>query len=297
MSSISSLCDKLSLALNNSEMESPYPRFILDDVLVESEYLSLLKNFPDYLVSNPGNDRFDNYNIRPGAELPLGLSTDWHNLLQSLRSPTMLANLVEVCSKHTARRYPAIWRWLLIPRIRNPKNYEVNIAISASCQGRYLAPHSDNSYKVLALVMYFAVPGVTSSLEGTRFYSSKSKGILRQAVRRFNRLSDSRIARSLPLWLLPMTSSHIHNGAKSPEEQRSNEEWFYENFENDFNVIYHQNRIAGFIKTHGSFHEVDMRESTSEGLRRSLLINLNLKHSLAARIVQKFRARVLRLST
>jgi hypothetical protein len=297
MSSISSLCEKLSLALKDSELDGPYPRFILDDVLHESEYLSLLKDFPDYLVSNPGNDRFDSYNIRPAAELPLGLSTDWQNLLQSLRSPTMLASLVEVCSEHTARRYPVIWRWLLIPRIRNPKKYEVNIAISSSYEGRYLAPHSDNSYKVLALVMYFAVPGVTSSLEGTRFYSSKSKGVLRQAVRRFNRLSDSIITRSLPLWLLPMTSSHIHNGTKSPEEQRSNEEWFYENFENDFNVIYHQNRIAGFIKTHGSFHEVDMRESTSEGPRRSLLINLNLKHSLAARIGQKFRARVLRLST
>jgi hypothetical protein len=40
-----------------------------------------------------------------------------------------------------------------------------------------------------------------------------------------------------------------------------------------------------------------MRESTYVGPRRSLLINLNLKHSLVARVGQAFRTRVLKLSS
>jgi hypothetical protein len=94
-----------------------------------------------------------------------------------------------------------------------------------------------------------------------------------------------------------MTSCNIHDGATTTQLKQANETWFYENFNNDFNVSFGANRIAGFIKTQASFHEVDMRYSVFNGPRRSLLINLNLKHSLPARAWQSFRNRVLGLSS
>jgi hypothetical protein len=195
------------------------------------------------------------------------------------------------------RRYPVLWRRLLYFRLRNPNNYEINIAFSANYAGRYLPPHTDNSYKVLALVLYFAPLGYFSVEEGTRFFSPRSKAAVRQAVRRFNRLADSRITRHTPLVLQPMTSASIHSGALIAEDELASEAWFREHFDNDFNVEFHANRIAGFVKTQNSFHAVDMRESTYVGPRRSLLINLNLKHSVAARAWQSFRTRVLKLSS
>ena len=156
---------------------------------------------------------------------------------------------------------------------------------------------TDNSYKVLALVLYFASSGYTGVEEGTRFFRANSSAVLREAVRRYNRLSDSRITRVTPLQLQPMTSCSIHDGSLQTAQDCANEAWFRENFANDLNIAFHPNRIAGFIKTHSSFHAVDMRESTFAGPRRSILINLNLKHSLAARAWQSFRTRVLRLSS
>lgn len=296
MSSVCNLPGKVHAALEACA-KTPYPRFIIDSVLEETEYGVLLEQFPDHLVGNPGPDGFTNYTIRPTAEVSEEISDHWKHFLRTLRSETSRQGLVNACLPNTIRRYPALWRWLLYFRLRNPNNYEINVAFSANYAGRYLPPHTDNSYKVLALVLYFAPLGYFNVEEGTRFFSPRSKAAVGQAVRRFNRLADSRITRNTPLVLQPMTSASIHSGALITEEERASEAWFRERFDNDFNVEFHPNRIAGFLKTQNSFHAVDMRESTYVGPRRSLLINLNLKHSVVARAWQSFRTRVLKLSS
>jgi hypothetical protein len=297
MSSISRLPEKVHAALSGNRANHPYPRFVLDSVLDEEEYRKLLEGFPDHLVGNPGHDKFVNYTIRPNAQVSEQISPEWQDFIATIRSEEVVSRLVKACLEETSRRYPAWWRWLLFFRLRNVRNYEINLAFSANYAGRYLPPHTDNSYKVLALVLYFADPDYSGASEGTRFFRSKSQAVLRQAVKRFNRLADSRITRLTPLQLQPMTSCSIHDGSLKTEQGRSAEKWFYDNFENDFNVSFHPNRIAGFVKTQNSFHSVDMRTSSFEGPRRSLLINLNLKHSLAARAWQSFRTRVLGLSS
>jgi len=297
VSSICLLPNKVDFALSSLESRHPYPRFILDSVLENDEYSTLLDEFPDHLVGDPGNDGFTNYTVRPNSDVSEDISEQWKAFIKTLRSDAIRRGLVDACLPYTLLRYPALWRWLLYFRLRNPNNYEINVAFSANYAGRYLPPHTDNSYKVLALVLYFAPSGYSSVEEGTRFYVPKSKSALKHAIRRFNRLADSRITRHTPLVLQPMTSSAIHSGALATEEERASETWFRENFNNDFNVEFHANRIAGFVKTQNSFHAVDMRESTYVGPRRSLLINLNLKHSMAARAWQSFRTRVLKLSS
>jgi hypothetical protein len=266
-------------------------------VLLESEYQKLLAEFPDHLVGDPGGDGFANFTMRPGAEVSLGLSPAWQDFVNQIRSDATRSAMVRASVRAAMRRYPRLWRWILFSRLRNPTNYEINLAFSANYAGRFLAPHSDNSYKVLALVLYFAPLGYSNEQEGTWFYRARSKSAVRESVRRFNRFADSAITRLMPLELLPMTSSSIHNHAPSLQEQQAAEAWFYENFTNDFNVSFEANRIAGFVKTQDSFHAVDMRDSTYVGPRRSLLINLNLKHSLVARVGQAFRTRVLKLSS
>ena len=297
MSSIRQLPKKVADALSGVPSEAPYPRFVIDDVLDQAEYERLLLSFPDDLVGDPDENRFVNYTILPGAEIPDRLSHEWREFITTLRSPTVVNELVEKISTSVLHRYPAWWRWILYFRVRNPKNYRINLAFSANYAGRYLPPHNDNSYKVLALVLYFAPSGYSGPDEGTLFFRPKTRNSLVEALKRFNRFSDSRLTRYTPISLLPMCSAYIYNGTQSEEERRNSEDWFYSNFENDFNVAFFQNRIAGFVKTQNSFHAVDMRESTYVGPRRSLLINLNLKHSVAARAWQSFRTRVLKLSS
>ena len=296
MSSIAQLPDRTRDALSRCDCK-PYPRFKIDGLLDEREYEALLDEFPDHLVGQSGNDGFTNYTIRPNAEISEDISDQWKQFVENLRSDAVKRGLVDACLPSTMRRYPAWWRWFLYFRLRNVNNYEINIAFSANYAGRYLPPHTDNSYKVLALVLYFAPPGYASVEEGTRFFTPRSPRAVKQAIRRFNRLADSRITRYTPLALLPMTSASIHSGALATPEERANETWFRKHFDNDFNIEFCPNRIAGFIKTQNSFHAVDMRNSTYVGPRRSVLINLNLKHSLAARAWQSFRTRVLKLSS
>ena len=297
MSSIANLPNQVHSALISSDPSQPYPRFILDNVLNKTEFDQLLKYFPDHLVGNPGNDKFVNFTIRPNVEASYQLSREWREFVATIRSREVVSGLVRACLRETSRRYPAWWRWMLFFRLRNVKNYEINLAFSANYAGRYLPPHTDNSYKVLALVLYFADPNYQGASEGTRFFRPKSDAALREAVKRFNRLSDSKLTRLTPLALQPMTSCSIHDGSLETEGARRSEQWFYENFVNDFNVTFQANRIAGFVKTQNSFHTVDMRESRFEGPRRSLLINLNLRHSLLARAWQSFRTRILGLSS
>ena len=297
MSSISNLPLRVRSALKECLRHHQYPRFILNDVLDRSEYDQLLKDFPDHLVGSPGNDRFTNFTIRPNTEASDQLSPEWRRFIAIIRSKEVLSGLVSACLDETTRRYPTWWRWLLYFRLRNVNNYEINLAFSANYAGRYLPPHTDNSYKVLALVLYFADPDYSGASEGTRFFAPKSDEILQEAIRRFNRLSDSKITRFTPLALQPMTSCSIHDGSLDTEPNQMMDKWFYDNFVNDLNVTFHPNRIAGFVKTQNSFHAVDMRNSTIVGPRRSVLINLNLKHSPAARAWQSFRTRILNLSS
>jgi len=297
VSSIDMLPAQVDSALRSISMSHPYPRFIVDDVLDPVEYEKLLQEFPDHLVGDPGDDGFVNYTIRPNVTASERLSQSWQEFVSTIRSDDVKARLVRACLPSTSRRYPAWWRWMLYFRLKKVDNYEINLAFSANYAGRYLPPHTDNSYKVLALVLYFAPRDYTGIEEGTRFFRAKSSAVLKAAVRRYNRLSDSRITRLTPLALQPMTSVGIHSGALTTLEERESEAWFRQNFDNDFNVEFHPNRIAGFIKTQNSFHAVDMRNSNYVGPRRSLLINLNLKHSFAARAWQFFRTRVLRLSS
>jgi len=297
VSSIRSLPNKIDVALRRLDSRLPYPRFILDNVLDESEYSTLLNTFPDHLVGDPGDDGFTNYTIRPSADVTESISDEWKTFVQVLRSVTVKQGLVKACFSSAYKRYPLLWRWILRQRLQNVNNYEINIAFSANYAGRYLPPHTDNSYKVLALVLYFAPPGYSNLEEGTRFFTPHSRAVVKQAIRRFNRLADSRITRYTPLALQPMTSCSIHSGALATEEEQSNEQWFREHFDNDFNIDFQSNRVAGFIKTQNSFHAVDMRNSAYTGPRRSVLINLNLKHSAAARAWQSFRTRVLKLSS
>jgi len=297
VSSISSLPKLVDHALRELPESHPYPRFVLDNVLEAAEYERLLADFPDHLVGEPGDDGFKNFTIRPDAELTEDLSPEWRNVINTLRSPKVRTELAMACLPYTMKRYPLLWRWMLSFRLRNTENYEINLAFSANYAGRYLPPHTDNSYKVLALVLYFASPSFSGADEGTRFFSARSQRVLRTAIRRYNRLANSRLSKYAPLEIQPMTSCNIHDGATTTQLKQANEAWFYENFNNDFNVSFGPNRIAGFVKTQASFHEVDMRNSTFIGPRRSLLINLNLQHSLPARAWQSFRTRVLGLSS
>jgi len=297
VSSINKLPAQVGAALLSISAEHPYPRFVVDDVLDWDEYQTLLQEFPDHLVGEPGDDGFVNYTIRPNTLASERLSPSWQEFISTIRSDDLKAHLVQACLPSTTRRYPAMWRWMLYFRLRKLDNYEINLAFSANYAGRYLPPHTDNSYKVLALVLYFAPNDYIGVEEGTRFFQAKSSAVLKAAVRRYNRFSDSRITRLTPLALQPMTSAAIHSGALATLEERESETWFRQNFTNDFNVEFRPNRIAGFIKTQNSFHAVDMRKSDYVGPRRSLLINLNLKHSLAARAWQSFRTRVLGLSS
>lgn len=297
MSGIRELPKKVSAALQQSLVGHPYPRFAIDDVIDGSEYQTLYAEFPDSLLALSGEDFSASYQIRPTDELPEGLTDSWRNFMGMIRSDYMRDELVKACRAAVISRYPKLWRWLLLPRLHNCSNYEINVAFNVSFAGRYLPPHNDNSYKVLALVMYFAPADCIGSDEGTRFFVPSSPAALKAVIRRYNRLSDSRITRNVPLTLQPMVSVNIHNHVQIQDEKPERESWFYSNFRNDFNVAFKGNRIAGFIKTHNSFHEVDMRKSTFEGPRKSVLINLNLKHSWIARSWQAVQLRVSRLSS
>lgn len=296
MSSIRNLPNKIDTALKLTATKS-YPRFIIDGVLDQTEYDLLLQEFPDSLLTDAENEGFASYNIRPEEALPHNLPYVWQNFILTLRSEAVMRELIRSCLPTTIGRYPTLWRWIASIRLRNINSYQINIAFSANYAGRFLPPHNDNSYKVLALVLYFAPADSASSEDGTKFYTARSKRALREAIRRFNRLSNSRLTRYTPLELLPMTSSNIHNNALTSDDKRASENWFYSNFDNDLNIEFQQNRIAGFIKTQGSFHAVDMRSSVLVGPRRSVLINLNLKHGLVARIGQMLRLRFLKLGT
>ena len=166
VSSIRSLPNKIDVALRRLDSRLPYPRFILDNVLDENEYSTLLNRFPDHLVGDPGNDGFTNYTIRPNAEIPENISEEWKTFVQVLRSDVVKSGLVKACFLSAYKRYPSLWRWLLRQRLQNVNNYEINIAFSANYAGRYLPPHTDNSYKVLALVLYFAPPWILKLRRG-----------------------------------------------------------------------------------------------------------------------------------
>ena len=295
MSSIQNLPNKVSAALKSTDAK-PYPRFIIDNVLDQVEYNSLLEEFPDFLLSDTRNEGFAGYNVTDDTILE-NLTPGWRNFILTLRSQSVTHGLIRACLPSAIRRYPALWRWLTSTRLRNFNNYHINIAFSENYPGRFLPPHSDNSYKVLALVLYFAPADLASTVDGTKFYVPRSKRALREAIRRFNRLSNSRLVRYAPLVFQPMTSANLHNNALTSHDKRASENWFYSNFDNDFNIDFQQNRIAGFIKTQSSFHAVDMRGSSLVGPRRSVLINLNLKHGVVARIGQKLRVRFLKLSS
>ena len=295
VSSIQNLPSKVVAALKTANAK-PYPRFIIDNVIDQDEYNSLLEDFPDFLLSDTRSEGFAGYNVAEDTILE-NLTPGWRNFILTLRSECVTHELIQACLPSAIRRYPALWRWLTSARLRNVNNYHVNITFSANYSGRFLPPHSDNSYKVLALVLYFAPADVVSTHDGTKFYAPRSRSALREAIRRFNRLSNSRLVRHTPLVLQPMTSANLHNNARTSDEKRASENWFYRNFDNDFNIDFQQNRIAGFIKTQNSFHAVDMRGSTLVGPRRSVLINLNLKHGVVARIGQKLRVRFLKLSS
>lgn len=296
-SSISMLPMRISSALEQRTRNSAFPRFVVDDVLENEEYDLLFNEFPDHLIRKPGLDGFSNYEVKPEVEPSELLSENWNRFIEVIRSDATKTALVEVCLDQTMKRYPPAWRWSLRSRLRNPDNYEINLAFSANYAGRYLPPHTDNSYKVLALVLYFAPRGYTGVDEGTQFFEPLTASALKSAVRKYNRLADSRLVRYAPICLLPMTSCNIHNHCLTPEDIQANETWFEKHFRIDGSVSFHSNRIAGFIKTQSSFHAVDMRNSTFEGPRRSLLINLNLRHSLAARLGQSIRTKVLGLSS
>lgn len=295
MSSIQNLPGKLTLVLNTTDTK-PYPRFVIDDVLDQDEYDLLLEEFPDSLLSDSRNEGFSGYNVEDERCLEK-LTPAWRNFILTLRSDCVMHELIRACLPSVIKRYPALWRWLTITRLCKLNNYHINIAFGATYSGRYLPPHNDNSYKVLALVLCFAPADFVSTNDGTKFYAPKSKRALKEAVRRFNRLSNSRLMRTIPLVLQPMTSANLLNNALTSEDKRASESWFYGNFDNDFNIDFQQNRIAGFIKTQSSFHAVDMRKSTLVGPRRSVLINLNLKHGVMARKGQKLRVKFLKLNS
>jgi len=296
-SSVNRLPYYVLVALEHLPRDLCFPRFVIEDVLDDDEYDRLLAEFPDHLVGQPGFDGFCNYVVGPNSGSLEQLSLGWQHFIQVLCSDDSKKELVQACLKKVMRRYPPTWRWLLRSRLQNPNNYEINVAFSANYSGRYLPPHTDNSYKVLALVLYFAPRGHEGLEEGTRFFRPRSASAVATAVRRYNRLADSQLTRFAPLQMLPMTSCNIHNHCLTAEDVQASEHWFEEQFEEDVNVLFRPNRVAGFIKTQSSFHAVDMRNSTLEGPRRSLLINLNLRHSLAARLGQSFRTKVLGLNT
>lgn len=295
LSSIEDLPKKIKDALGKVAESAPYPRFAIDDVINPQEYELLCEEFPDALVV-PSND-FGALTIRANLPINSGLTPTWVKFLSNLRSIESRNLLVEACYPQTLKRYPKWIQPLVRSRLQNPDNYEVDISFNLSVGRRYLPPHSDNSYKVLALVLYISKTSTESMVFGTRFYSPKNKTAVREAIKRFNRLGDSALIRNLPLQILPMTSCNIQNHCRSEADCNNAQAWFEDNFLQDFTIGYKSNRIAGFIKTQSSFHAVDMRDAPNHEPRRTLLINLNLKHSGIARFGQSFRSRILRMST
>lgn len=294
-SSIEYLPRKVRDALSKVSESAHYPRFAIDDVVDPQEYELLCEEFPDVPVAP--SEHFGALAVLPGFTSYPNLSPTWTRFLNTLRSNEVKNQLVVACYPKTIERYPKWIQFMMRSRLQNPDNYEVNIAFNLSVGQRYLPPHSDNSYKVLALVLYFSESSVESMECGTRFYSPKSKAAVRAATKRFNRLADSILIRNLPLKLLPMTSCNIQNNCKDDADCRSAQVWFEDNFREDLVIGFKGNRIAGFIKTQSSYHAVDMRRITPDVPRRTLLINLNLKHSRIARLGQSFRHRILRKST
>lgn len=294
-SSIEDLPRKIRDALSKVSGSAPYPRFAIDDAVDPQEYKLLCEEFPDVLIA-PSED-FGALTVLPDSPIHPNFPPSWTRFLESLRSDEVKNQLVAACYPQTIGRYPRWMQFMIRSRLQNPDNYEVNIAFNLSIGHRYLPPHSDNSYKVLALVLYISTSSTESIEFGTRFYSPKNKTAVRKAVKRFNRLADFALIRNLPLEILPMTSCNIRNNCQEESDCNIAQAWFEDNFLQDFTIGYKSNRIAGFIKTQSSFHAVDMRDAPHHEPRRTLLINLNLKHSSIARLGQSFRSRVLRMST
>lgn len=290
------LPDKIGRALASVSTSMPYPYFSVDQILDENQYELLRSEFPDDLIQHD-SENSGALELYPDTPIDTRLSQEWQTFVGYLRSDETRKRLVSICYHHTLRRYPRWMRPLAQFRLSNSNNYQIRLAFNSSTGGRYLRPHSDNSYKVLALILYFSDTSHESLELGTRFFSPKSRRAEREAVRRFNRLADSRLIRTLPLQLLPMTSCNVHNNTSDEASQRVAEKWFSDNFDLEHIVGFKGNRVAGFIKTQNSFHAVDLRSAPADEVRRSLLINLNLKHSLIARLGQMFRVRVLRKAT
>lgn len=288
MSSVDSLPPKIKRALEIAGSARPFPYFVIDSVLDYDEYLALVHSFPDELLGDLEREGFSSFRITDASCIPETLSANWKLFLAELLSPDFKKRLINSCLSETVRRYPRIWRWMIYFRLRNPRNYQVRVAISGSLAGRYLPPHTDKSYKVLALVFYFAPTNWMSESEGTRFYVARSRKHLRESIRRFSKLRHSRILRNTPMAILPMMSCaiHSHSGSLNSERDYANEAWFNENFSVIFNAAFEPNKIAGFVKTNNSFHALDMRGSRYPDIRRSVLINLNLRHSLFAKAWQ-----------
>lgn len=273
-----------------------YPRFHLDNAIDEHTYDCLLRDFPTSLIAI-NSDGSGGIEILPGAPIDQRLSNTWRILLEDLRSAELKSQLVKLCYEHALCRYPVWQRPFVYLRLRNPDNYQIRISINSSTGGRYLPPHNDNSYKVLALILYLTDRKDEATDLGTIFYLPSSYKARVQAVRRFNRLGNSKLIRHLPLQLLPMTSCNIHNRSRDKADRDQSERWFEHNFRKDVVVGFRRNRLAGFIKTQDSFHAVDLRSLKNDERRNSLLINLNLKHSRIARFGQFIVARVFRTTT
>ena len=292
------LTEQVEHALSALPKDLPYPRFSIDNVLPEFEYAQLLREFPLNLCTSGVDERnFAGYTVDVDHISDSSLSPAWKVFVASLSSQETLEKLVATCSEAATLRYPKWMRPFVRGRLSNPQNYWINVAFNISHGGRYLPPHSDNSYKVLALVHYFTDESEENAASGTIFYRPLTQKATRNAVHRFNRLSDSRIVYRTPLCMLPMTSCNIQNNSVTEIDRAKAELWFHGHFENDFTIPFVRNRIAGFIKTQSSFHAVDLRAIDTARPRQTLLINLNLKHSRIARLGQFLRVRVLQLSS
>ena len=297
MSSIKDLPDKVERELAIARRDTGVPRFALNNVLDRDEYELLVRNFPFTLLPPEDSHHYAGLELGPETAADNRVPNCWLKVLNVLHSDEFKSNLVRACHIEVRRRYPVIWRLFVARRVSNPDSYLIRTTLSNNYPNRYLPPHSDNSYKALAMVLYLTLNSVESASQGTRFYTANTRKASAKAIRRYNRLSDSRIVRALPKFVLPMTSCNIHNHCDSDELRSESEGWFHSNFTNNYTVPFGPNRIAGFVKTQDSFHEVDLRGLASEEQRLSLLINLNLKHSMLARFGQFVRRRLMGLNS
>lgn len=257
-----------------------FTRFYVDDFLPEKFDFHLRKTFPSSILTSLGTAQLTttaSYNDPLVADF-VSQSPEWSCYFNAILSEEFLQNLLSVFRQEIRNRYPLAWRWILAPRVFNPKNLETTALFSASRRGFHLTPHSDDKYKVVSLIHYLPDALSTGSQDaGTRFFVPRNPRSKRRILKSQSNWSRG-VRKFLPFSLVPSFEFSLarrltENQAVNFKETIS----FNSNFELSDSLEYAPNRLAGFIKNSWSIHEVNLTEFPSDAIRQAIIINVRLK--------------------